>query len=253
MVLRTLATGILLTASAFAQMSSFPKPSLLPRDVQEARHEGRAATAGAASGLREERQTGAVPAGLPRTGDGQQHQHPDPVPVAGDIEEQHHERAYGAFGPFARLVVSPRTGRPATPSRVRRIDGPELLPHALPTRFPSRSDSRPDAATRQTVSANGGGSKSARTARTRLFRATWVSPNPALVQNRGAYITRVPIMQAQTGTRARELSLRRTSAEPYSTPPRRPTWNAILRARDDHVGETARNPPATTRTSSTSN
>ena len=87
MRLRTFLTGILLTAGAFAQMSSFPKPNYFRRGVRADQDQGGSARSRAAEGLRGRREAGALAEELPGTGDGQQHRHPGDVSEPGNAAQ----------------------------------------------------------------------------------------------------------------------------------------------------------------------
>ena len=69
MLLRTLITGILLAAGAFAQVSSFPKPSYFRETFSKIAAEGRIERPGAVEGFRGGRQAGTVAEELSGAGD----------------------------------------------------------------------------------------------------------------------------------------------------------------------------------------
>ena len=124
MLLRTLVTGILLAAGAFAQMSSFPKPSYFRETFQKTPDQGRTEGPGAAEGFRGRRQAGAVAQGLSGAGDGQQHRDPDSDAQAGDAQERHPAgvRASGIRWP-PPVSTSQRSTTPST----SLLDGAQSL------------------------------------------------------------------------------------------------------------------------------
>jgi outer membrane protein TolC len=236
-ILRTFTTGILLTTGAFAQMSSFPKPSYFREAFKKAdikvelqppvRLNDFVKSGQLELSLRD--YLGLVMANN----------------TSIQVQFLSIERArnaitsvYGRWDPTGSASFTPQLAisdaKPNTP-----VTDPGYDPthsRVWPVSFGFNELLQ----TGQTISASGNGSKSARDGSYPSFAAGLsVAVTQPLLQNRGAYVNRIPLMQAQSSYKVTGFNLTSTLLSLINNA-ENTYWNAIFARENVLVSQTAR-------------
>ena len=201
MFFRTLATGILLTACAFAQMSSFPKPSYFRETFKSQQPKVELAPP---ARLNDFVQGGKLVLSLKDYIALVMSNNTDVQIQFLTIETARNNitSAYGTWDPSATFGFTPS------------IKNTDPLPNATGSTsqtkaFPLSFGFSQKLSSGQSITASGGGTKSATWGRNTAYASNMAfSVTQPLMQNRGSYVNRIPLMQAQSSFRVSEYQLR---------------------------------------------
>ena len=236
-ILRTFTTGILLTTGAFAQMSSFPKPSYFREAFKKADTKVELQPP---VRLNDFVKSGQLELSL-RDYLGLVMANNTSIQVQFlSIERARNAitSVYGRWDPTGSASFTPQLAisdaKPNTP-----VTDPGYDPthsRVWPVSFGFNELLQ----TGQSISASGNGSKSARDGSYPSFAAGLsVAVTQPLLQNRGAYVNRIPLMQAQSSYKVTGFNLTSTLLSLINTA-ENTYWNAIFARENVLVSQTAR-------------
>lgn len=234
MVLRRLSIGILLTASAFAQITSFPKTSYFRETF---RKPDTKVVLQPPARLSDFVKGGKLELSLKDYLELVMANNTQVITSYLSLETSRNSilSAYGAFDPIGGATFSPNWNR-SDPQRNMWNGDPKWV-HGHSDSFPITLSWSQKLETGQSISLNGGGSKSVNDAFPSFRSNLGFSVTQPLLQNRGSYITRISIMSAQSRYKGQEWNLRNTLLN-YVNSAEQVYWNAVL-ARETITSSTA--------------